>query len=218
MLAKLTYEIDLWNKGIVNIAGVDEVGRGALAGPIVGAAVMWDTSILNWEVDQPDKYKLLVQIRDSKKLLLKKRELLSDFIKDNSKAYAICEISNDEIDKNGISTANKKVLKNSVILLENKSKFKVDHILTDFIHIADQNYNYTETPIKGGDNLSLSIASASIIAKVYRDALMKSTYHQKYPLYGFDKHVGYGTKAHMDAIRENGLSDAHRKSYKLKLA
>lgn len=217
MLQNIKYEIKLWQKGIVNVTGIDEVGRGCLAGPLVTAAVIWPPTIVEWVNNDVEKFDLLSQIKDSKKLSAAKRNTLAQFIKENSTAYAIYEIDSVEIDKHGVGEANKKALKQVVINLSKKnSKFKIEHVLIDHFKVFTQTKEYPETSITNGDELSISIASASIIAKVYRDTLMQEHFHKKYPQYGFAKHVGYGTKTHKEAIFKYGYSPIHRQSFKLK--
>jgi len=199
-------EINLWNKGIKFIAGVDEVGRGPLAGPIVAAAVIWK---VNTDFTSHEHFSL---INDSKKLTEKRRLLLSDFIKKKALDYAVFEISPAEIDQNGVGEANKKALYEAVKMLRN-----CEHLLTDHFSISSESDPFDETCLDKGDQKSISIAAASIIAKVYRDNLMRGKYHQLYPQYGFDTHVGYGTKKHIEAIKKFGFCPIHRRSFKVNL-
>ena len=197
----IEYETKLWEQGIVNIAGIDEVGRGCIAGPLVTASVVWDKDyILN--SDDPE----IALINDSKKLTEKRRNLLSEFIKSKAKQYSIVEISAEEIDKEGVGKANEKALVLAASNVEN-----LGHLLIDHFKLA----HFPQTSITKGDSLSISIAAASIIAKVYRDKLMKEKYHQMYPEYNFAKNVGYGTKHHIEMIKQYGYCAIHRKSFKL---
>lgn len=224
MFNNISYETALWNSGLKYVAGVDEVGRGSFAGPLVTAAVVWSPEIAT--LDKNHKMTLsLLEIKDSKKLTSKKREKLSTFIKNNCFEYTIIEVSSKEIDKYGVGEINKKALRDAVIKLK-----KSEHVLVDHFSIfskqeqknvpnlqpASKSMTITETSIRQGDAKSISIASASIIAKVYRDNLMKTKYHSMYPQYGFDSHVGYGTKKHKEAIKVNGLCPIHRKSFKIR--
>jgi ribonuclease HII len=219
MLTNINFEKDLWDKNVKLVVGVDEVGRGCIAGPIVGAAVIWDPSILKWNTDFPSRYESLCKITDSKKLSKNKRKMLNEFIVKNCLGFGIAELSNKIIDSIGVGEANKKVLVDAILELENKLNRKVDHILSDFIRLEKYNdVHRPETPIVKGDSVSLSIASASIIAKQYRDNLMENYYHNKYSIYGFNKNVGYGTKQHIEAIKGRGYCDIHRMSYKLNLS
>ena len=208
------YENKLWklygNSSV--IVGVDEVGRGPLAGPIVGCAVAWTKEIIDNMLRIPHKKELVLQITDSKKLTPKKRTILSEFIKNECLTFSICEISAKDIDKSGVGEVNKKVLECAVSGILKKTK--VSHVLVDYFSVCED-LNVPETALKNGDQLSFSIASASIVAKVYRDNLMVE-YHNKYPKYGFNTNVGYGTSKHIKAIKEFGYTPIHRKSFKLK--
>jgi ribonuclease HII len=191
----LDFERIAWKEGYRFIAGVDEVGRGCLAGAVVAGAVILD--LLN----------LPEGLNDSKKLSKKKREQLSAEIKETALAYAVAGVEADEIDRINILEATKKAMTLAVAKLNPKADF----LLIDALELKDQTL-----PQKGiikGDATSVSIAAASIVAKVYRDDLMQK-YDETYPAYGFAKHVGYGTKAHFEALRKHGACDIHRKSFK----
>lgn len=205
MLPNLKYEFELWYRGIDVVAGVDEVGRGALAGPLVAAAVCWDPDFIKRRQSSAP----ITLIKDSKLLGQKARQELSDFIHKNALHIQIIEISPQEIDQCGVGEANKKALAQAGCLIPG-----IRHILVDHFKINSEPIPHT--PVPNGDSKSLSIASASIIAKVYRDNLMRQKYHNKYPLYGFGSHVGYGTKNHREAIKQHGLCNVHRKSFVLK--
>lgn len=207
-LENLKYETSLWNDGIDAIAGVDEVGRGCLAGPLVAAAVVWPEEILEWlSNEEHPHYKLLIKVKDSKKVTLKNRELLSNFIKENCSEYSIAEFQSDEIDNLGVGVCNIKALEQSALNTNG-----VKHVLVDH-HKIFKNDEIPSTSITKGETHSISIAAASIIAKVYRDQIMKIKYHELYPQYGFDSHVGYGTKKHIEAIKQYGLTSIHRRSF-----
>lgn len=190
------YEFDkkYLNKGY--IAGVDEVGRGPLAGPIVAASVVLDLESLE------DK-NLILGIKDSKKLPQKTREELSELIKSKAVSYNISQIDNYDIDDKGIAWCNNMVFKIAVSEL----KIKPDFVICDGYPI--KNFDIKNDYLIKGDEKSASIACASIIAKVYRDNLMKE-YAKTYPYYGFDANAGYGTKEHIEAIKEYGPCDIHR--------
>lgn len=181
------------------IAGVDEVGRGPLAGPIVSASV-----ILNLNVN--DIGDLLLGIKDSKKLSSKSREELSEIIKTKAVSYSIAEIDNFSIDARGISWCNNQVFKNAVNGLE----ILPDMVISDGYPIRDFSLK-NEFVIKG-DEKSASVACASIIAKVYRDNLMKE-YSKVYANYKFEENSGYGTKEHIEAIKKYGPCKIHRVSF-----
>ena len=198
----LSFEKKYWDAGFLHIAGADEVGRGCIAGPIVAAAVIWDKTFLTENIDKIDELKI---INDSKKLTEKKRTLLAEFIKQNAKAYAIAEISAKIIDEKGITYANNQVLTTAI----NELPIKPDFVLIDHFRLDLDN----SESITKGDALSITIASASIIAKVYRDTQMQEKYAKEYPKKKKKKHVGYGTKLHMEKIKEFGVKEIHRKTF-----
>ena len=192
---KLVYERKLLDEGLTLIAGMDEVGRGPLCGPVVCAAVIMPL----------DDHLIIDGIDDSKKLSEKKREQLSKLILERALAYKICEVSPEVIDEINILNATILCMKNCVEGLPVKPQaLLVDAVKADF-------GVRTESIIKG-DALSYSIGAASIIAKVYRDNLM-AEYAKIYPEYGFEKHKGYGTKAHIEAIKKFGPCPIHRKTF-----
>ncbi len=196
------YEKKLWRRGFGLVAGADEVGRGALAGPIVAAAVVFSPKILK------SKAAWIKQIKDSKKLSAIKREVLFKKIIKTIRAGSVAEIHNREIDKRGIQKANIKVINQAVTKLAIQPEYLLVDLVTGF---------KTKLPfvcVVKGDSKIFSIVCASIIAKVHRDKLMRD-YHQKYPKYGFLKHKGYGTTEHRQAIKKYGLSSIHRRSFRL---
>ena len=197
-MSNLEIETDLWSKNINNICGIDEVGRGCLAGPVYSAAVVLN-QITNF--DSKD----FNQINDSKKLSEKKREKLFDYIIDISKfGIGICTV--EEIDHLGIQEA----VKVSMIRAVESLEIQPDHLLIDNMKL---DLDIPQTSIIKGDQISKSISSASIIAKVSRDNLMKNQISNNYPMYKFEKNKGYGTKEHMDAIKTFGITKQHRKSF-----
>ena len=179
------------------IIGSDEVGRGSFAGPICAAAVKINYSHL----------KFLTNVKDSKKLSVKKREEIFSLVQENNIEYSFKESSNAFIDQFGIKNANEKVLTESISDLYTGNEIVyVDHFkINDFKSIS---------VVRGEDNCR-AIALASIIAKVLRDNLMVK-FSEKYPEYSFEKNKGYGTKDHREAISKYGLSNIHRKSFSLK--
>ena len=197
-MSNLEIETDLWSKNINNICGIDEVGRGCLAGPVYSAAVVLDQNT-NF------KSKDFNQINDSKKLSEKKREKLFDYIIDISKfGIGICTV--EEIDHLGIQEA----VKVSMIRAVESLEIQPNHLLIDNMKL---DLDIPQTSIIKGDQISKSISSASIIAKVSRDNLMKNQISNNYPMYKFEKNKGYGTKEHMDAIKTFGITKQHRKSF-----
>lgn len=197
---KLFCERALLQGGAKYIAGADEVGRGPLAGPVVCAAVI-----------MPLSPELLIEgVDDSKKLSAKRREQLSELIKERALAYAITEISNEEIDEINILQATRKGMREALLAL----KIAPDAVLTDGNMTLD--IPFPQQSVVHGDALSYSIGAASIIAKVYRDALMDKL-AEAFPAYGFEKNKGYGTAAHIAAIKEAGVCPFHRRTFTKKL-
>ena len=193
---KLQYERALLAKGIKYIAGVDEVGRGPLAGPVVCAAVIMPL----------DDESIIVGVDDSKKLSAKKRETLAEEIKKRALAYTIVEVSEKEIDEINILEATKLGMKKALETLS----ITPETVLTDgnmTLHI-----DFPQRSVIHGDALSYSIGAASIIAKVYRDKMMDE-YAKEYPQYAFESNKGYGTAAHIQAIKEYGLCPIHRRTF-----
>lgn len=191
---KLLFEHGEQEKGHFLIAGVDEVGRGPLAGPVCVACVMMPLDDIIEGVD------------DSKKLSEKKRELLFEQIKEKAICYSIQMVDEQTIDKINILEATKLAMKNAI----NSMTVKPDIVLVDAINKLD-----VDVEIKGivkGDALSYSIGCASILAKVTRDRLMCDL-AKEYPEYGFEKHKGYGTKQHIEALKEYGPCIYHRLSF-----
>lgn len=180
------------------VAGVDEVGRGPLAGPIVGAAVVFknDTSLED----------LILGINDSKKLSAKKREELVPLIKEKALSWAIFEHSNDDIDQLGLSFCNNNIFVKSIAQLS----VKPEVVLSDGFPI--RNFKGRNEKVLKGDSRSAAIACASILAKVYRDQLMAEM-DKVYPGYGFANHVGYAAQAHIEAIHKLGPCRIHRRSF-----
>ncbi len=193
---ELTLERSLAAQGFLRVAGVDEVGRGPLAGPVVCAAV-----ILPLEEE-----KRIIGIDDSKKLSAKKREALAEQIRAAARAYAIAEVDAATIDEINILQATRLCMKRAVDMLVPAA----DMVLTDGNMTLD--ITLPQRSIVKGDALVCSIGAASILAKVYRDALM-AEYAKLYPEYAFERNAGYGTKAHIQAIREVGACPIHRRSF-----
>ena len=190
-------ETKLWTKYKL-ICGVDEVGRGCFAGPVVAGAVIFSPECVFPE-----------GIADSKLLKPKVREELAKRIEDKAEAWAIGEVDVQTINELGIGKATQIAFQKAVNSLDPKAEF----IIIDAFYI-DYFDKIFQLPIKNGDKLSVSIAAASIIAKVYRDKLMEKL-EEEYPDYGFAKHKGYGTKEHRDALKKKGLSPIHRTSFNL---
>jgi len=188
------YENFLHNTGNSLIAGTDEAGRGPLAGPIVAGAVILKNN------------DLFFGINDSKKLTDYKRNKLFDVILKNCVAASIHTITNKQIDDINIANADKLAMRMSIEKLESIP----DHVLTDAFLVDGLQIN--QTAIVHGDSLSISIAAASIIAKVTRDRMMDE-YDRIYPQYGFGNNKGYGTQEHINAIKKYGICPIHRKTF-----
>ena len=184
------------------VAGIDEVGRGPLAGPIVACSVILDLNVLDED--------LIIYINDSKKVKRSKREELSEIIKEKALSYQIAVSSNEEIDQKGIAFCNNKVFLESCNLLG----IVPDLVLSDGYLV--KNIKLENKSVIKGDTKSACIAAASIVAKVYRDNLMRE-YAKKYPNYDFENNVGYGTSKHIEALKTYGRCSIHRNSFLTKL-
>lgn len=176
------------------ICGVDEVGRGPFAGPVVAAAVILPKDIT------------ILYLNDSKKVSEKRRLEVYEEIKEKAIAYAIGVVSPGRIDEINILQATYEAMRQAI----GRLKVQPDILLNDAVHIPD--IGIKQVGIVKGDAKSISIAAASIVAKVERDALMVE-YAKLYPQYALDKNKGYGTKEHIDAIKEYGITPIHRKSF-----
>lgn len=194
---KTRLERELMAGGIKYVCGVDEVGRGPLAGPVVCAAVIMPYDSIIEGVD------------DSKKLTAKRREELSEKIQKNAIACHICRVEPQIIDEINILQATRLCMKNAVEGLQ----VQPDFVLTDGNMTLD--IDIPQRSVVKGDALCYCIGAASIVAKVYRDALMKE-YAKLYPQYGFESNVGYGSAAHIRAIKDYGLCPIHRRSFTTK--
>lgn len=189
------YENELYDKGIKYIGGVDEVGRGPLIGPVVASCVVLPKDFV------------LEGLTDSKKLSEKKRNLFYDYIINNSLAYGVGIVSPEEIDEINIYEASRKAM--IIAINKVREQINLEHVLIDAMPI---NLDIPTTSIIKGDAKSISIAAASVVAKVTRDSMMYEL-DEKYPMYGFASHKGYPTKKHIEAIHKYGLIDGYRKSY-----
>ncbi len=189
------YENELYDKGIKYIGGVDEVGRGPLIGPVVASCVVLPKDFV------------LEGLTDSKKLSEKKRNLFYDYIINNCVAYAVGIVSPEEIDEINIYEASRKAM--IIAINKVREQINLEHVLIDAMPI---NLDIPTTSIIKGDAKSISIAAASVIAKVTRDSMMYEL-DEKYPMYGFASHKGYPTKKHIEAIHKYGLIEGYRKTY-----
>lgn len=198
VLPDLLQEKSLWQKGITRIVGIDEVGRGSWAGPLVATGVIL-----------PPDFKIPKYLADSKLLTHQKRYELDKILRKEVVAFYIAEVSHRVINKIGIGRATQIAFRKIV----NSINPRPEYCLVDAFHIRYL-AKVKQKAIKHGDMTCASIAAASIIAKVYRDTLMEKM-SIKFPNYGFEKHKGYGTREHQLAIRAYGFSAYHRTSYNL---
>lgn len=188
------YENEGYNEGYIYIGGIDEAGRGPLAGPVVAAVVVFKQ---NTKIEG---------INDSKKLSEAKRDELFDVIKQEALDYGIGIVNSQEIDEFNILNATYMAMKKALNCLNNTP----DYLLVDATTIP--NVDIKQNPIVKGDSKSISIAAASILSKVTRDSIMYQ-YDEMYPGYGFKSHKGYGTKEHYEAIEKQGITPIHRRSF-----
>ncbi len=190
-------ESRLHEKGFQKVAGVDEVGRGALAGPLVAAAVVLP---IDAEIEG---------LRDSKACTAKQRERLAEEIHGCALSLAVVRIRHDRIDRVGLQKCNRDAFRRAIRGLD----VEPEYVLVDYLRM--KRFNLRPWPglaVKKGDAVSKNVAAASIVAKVYRDRIMRR-YHRRYKQYGFDSNVGYGTREHWDALIRFGPSPIHRRSF-----
>jgi ribonuclease HII len=217
-----SFEKRLWKKGFKFIAGVDEVGRGSFAGPVVVGCVVFNKGI---------KVPKDVVINDSKKLTEKRRIASDEWIRKNALTYAVGEVSASVINRVGMADATKTAFRRAVANTNNRSGSSIDYLLIDAFYIphtrgfpirrkkARKNHKLSDSrarqlAIVNGDEKSLSIAAASIIAKIYRDKLMKRLAKRpSYRKYVWDRNKGYATKEHISAIKRYGITSYHRKAF-----
>jgi len=206
-------ENELLSGGYDFVIGIDEAGRGPLAGPVVACAAILKNSepgLINCKINEIDL------IRDSKTLSEKQRESIFDFIQENFfVGVGICD--HETIDRMNILEASFLSMKKAVAVLLKNIELRADNTERKMMILVDgnkkiPNFTMEQRAIVGGDRIVKSISAASIIAKVSRDRMMKEM-HEKYPQYGFDKHKGYGTKFHVEALQKNGPCKIHRKSF-----
>ena len=195
----LNVETGIWNAGYRLIAGIDEVGRGTLAGPVVSSAVVLDPLTANmWQG----------LVNDSKQMTKKARNGIYNKMVCESVQYGVGSSSSSEIDNLGIAPATRLSMIRAVQALEPQPEF----LLIDSENL--ENFKIPQQSLVKGDTLSLSIAAASIIAKVTRDQIMTDIFDAKFPNYGFAKHKGYGTRLHVDALKTFGPCEIHRRSFR----
>jgi len=199
----LKYEKDLWQHGLFHVAGLDEAGRGALAGPVaVGAVIL--------PADNPHLVRTLACSRDSKQMTPRQRDLCAPLIQATALTWSVAYANPDEIDALGIVTATRLAGMRALEAL----KLAPDYLLTDYrLELPESEFSQTSLP--KGDSHCISIACASILAKTTRDALMRELDAQ-HPGYGLGQNKGYGTQAHRFAMRRLGYSSIHRKTFQIK--
>lgn len=195
----LDLEKKLWKKGFKIVVGIDEAGRGPLAGPVVAGCVCVTS-----------KDQVVEIVRDSKKMTERKRNEAYDLIIQKSQAYGVGIVDAKRIDKIGIRQAVLEAMTKAVEETEKMLKQRVEYIIADGGIMLIEGYNMES--INKGDLNHYSIAAGSVLAKVTRDRLMNQ-YANQFPQYGFEKHVGYGTKLHMDMIKKYGACEIHRLSF-----
>jgi len=205
------YERKLWQKGLRFVGGADEVGRGAFAGPVVAAVVVFDPLNISWPKG--------IIVRDSKKMTRDQRIKSSLWLKENT-YWGVGEVGVATINQKGIARASQSAFRRAIIEVRYHLPKKLEHLLVDafFVPYTNGLAKPKQTPIVKGDEASFSIAAASIIAKVHRDSIMKGLSKQfKFKRYSWGKNVGYGTLEHRNAILTFGVTAQHRKDYLLKL-
>ncbi len=206
----LRYERSLWKKGLSWVGGIDEAGRGALAGPVVAAVVILppDASLSRRVGTVRSTYSAqsLRGVRDSKQMTPLQRESWAPRIQEIALAWGVGFASAEEIDSLGIVPATKLAVTRALDSLS----LAPDYLITDYLLLP--NCPLPQTALVKGDRRSLTVAAASVLAKTARDALMREL-DGKYPGYGFARHKGYGTPQHQEAIRRMGLCEIHRKSF-----
>lgn len=200
IIPTLAYEQALWKKGYSIIAGVDEAGKGPWAGPVTAGAVV----IKN-------KKQIIPGVRDSKLMTKKQREEAFDQICNKSLAFGIGIVSAEEIDLVGIDYAVKKAMELALDAIQKKFHITIDFVLVDGIRTKQLDHFSSQRILHGG-LYHYTIAAGSVLAKVTRDRIMKE-FAKQYPQYLFEKHVGYGTKEHQEALQRFGSCPIHRKSF-----
>lgn len=196
----LAFELELWSRGLRYVGGVDEAGRGALAGPVYASVVILP--------DAPDISARLAGVNDSKQMRHEERQLWAEQIGLHSLSYGVGWADSQEIDRLGIVPAVRLAIQRAV----GKLRMPPQHLLVDYLDLPD--LFIPQTALVKGDARSLSIAAASVLAKTERDAVMR-LFDRDYPEYHLAQNKGYGTQAHRDAIHRYGLSPIHRTSFSL---
>lgn len=205
-------EMALWDKGLANIAGVDEVGRGAFAGPVACGCVVFDPK----RVVRVGEPKLEVLINDSKKLSKSQREVASEWIKNNCKSWGVGFANVSEINRYGIIGATNKAFRRAIQTVSQNLGGALNHLISDAFYIPNVAglSKYSQTPVVKGDTKSITVASAAIIAKVERDMYMQELGKTpEFSVYFWGLNKGYGTNTHREAIAKHGISSHHRTKF-----
>lgn len=200
VIPTISLEQSLWQQGYINVAGVDEAGKGPYAGPVTAGAVVIHNN-----------KQVVESVRDSKLMNRKQREEAFEKICESSSAFGIGIVDTKEIDTVGIDLAVKKAMLLALHAIEKKFRLQISFVIIDGSKTKPLE-RYPSKRILRGGLYHYSISAGSILAKVTRDRIMLDMAH-KYPQYGFEKHVGYGTKLHQHALEEYGPCEIHRKSY-----
>ncbi|HSW96931.1 MAG TPA: ribonuclease HII [Candidatus Saccharimonadales bacterium] len=200
VIPDISLEQSLWQQGFMHVAGVDEAGKGPWAGPVTAGAVMIH-----------EAKQIVKTVRDSKIMTEKQREKAFDEICKKSTAFGVGIVSAEEIDAIGIDPAVKKAMLMALEAIEVTGKIKLNYVIVDGSKTKLLEKYPSKRILKGG-LYHYTISAGSVLAKVTRDRLMKK-FADQYPAYGFEKHVGYGTAIHMQALREHGPCPLHRKSF-----
>jgi ribonuclease HII len=203
--AALMLEADYAAIGYQHIFGLDEAGRGPWAGPLVVGAVCLP-------LDDPDLLTELHGVRDSKQMTPAQRQHAAEQIRIYARAWGIGEASVDEINAHGLTRATEIAMVRALADAEMRSKIKPDFLLLDYFKFRSFDA-HRQASFKKGDSLSLSIAAASVLAKVHRDHLMVDVAAAEFPYFGFERHKGYGTAEHIRALQQYGITPLHRRNY-----
>ncbi len=218
VLPNFRFEKKLWRKGYKFVAGVDEVGRGCFAGPVVAAAVTFAPNS-NFQLPITNEFSKEIIINDSKKMTARQRERAEKWIKENALAWGIGEMGAGKINKNGMARTARMAFRRAISETRGRLEKPIDFLLADAFFISfvpglPAKRRPRQMAIINGDEKSFSIAAASIIAKVYRDKLMLGlSKRPKYRKYGWGRNKGYGTREHQAAIKKYGLTRQHRKQF-----
>jgi ribonuclease HII len=221
-LPDFSYERQLWEIGMEHVAGIDEVGRGCFAGPLFAGCVVFPNDLTIRKIEAEEIY-----INDSKQLKPNQRRSISKWIKANCVTWGVGEVSVSQINRLGMTRATATAFRRALSKAREKSKARIEYLLIDAFYVPYTrdypisknikeifDFNSRQLAIKKGDAKSISIAAASIIAKVERDKrMLRLSKREKYKIYGWGRNKGYGTKEHRQAIKRYGITKMHRKQF-----